>query len=306
MAGINWGWVILAIVFDILSYICQGWRWQVLLKPVGDISLLRTTQAVYVGLFANELLPMRFGELVRAYLVSQWVPVSFSSTFPSMVVERLMDGIWLAIAIGLTTIFVPFTKDLIEAGAVLGGIVLVATGLFIYIIFRKERTYAGETTVQPEGWMPLRFVTSFIARLATGLRQIGTSRPIHLAFLLSLAFLILQALAYWLIMWGYGLKLPFWVGFVVLLVVQLGTAIPNAPANVGTYQFFTVVGLRLFGVDKTLATGFSIVVFVLLTLPLWVIGYFALSRSGMTLSQIKMKISKQKGEGSPGIAKERN
>ena len=78
------------------------------------------------------------------------------------------------------------------------------------------------------------------------------------------------------------------------------------PPNVGTYQFFTVVGLRLFGVDKTLATGFSIVVFVLLTLPLWVIGYFALSRSGMTLSQIKMKISKQRGEGSPGIAKEKN
>jgi hypothetical protein len=77
-----------------------------------------------------------------------------------------------------------------------------------------------------------------------------------------------------------------------LLIVHLGTAIPNAPANVGTYQFFCVVGLTLFGVEKTLATGFSVVVFLLLTVPLWIIGFFALSRSGMTLSTIRNEINK--------------
>jgi len=76
--------------------------------------------------------------------------------------------------------------------------------------------------------------------------------------------------------------------------VHLGTAIPNAPANVGTYQFFTVVGLTLFGVEKTLASGFSVVVFVLLTAPLWVIGILALNRSGMTLTEIRNEINRLK------------
>jgi len=69
---------------------------------------------------------------------------------------------------------------------------------------------------------------------------------------------------------------------------------PNAPANVGTYQFFTVVGLTLFGVEKTLASGFSVVVFVLLTAPLWVIGILALNRSGMTLTEIRNEINRLK------------
>ncbi len=89
-----------------------------------------------------------------------------------------------------------------------------------------------------------------------------------------------------------GLDLSLWAGAVVLLVVHIGTAIPNAPSNVGTYQFFCVVGLELFGIDKTLATGFSVVVFIVLTIPLWVLGLLAVSRSGMTLSFIRSEIGK--------------
>ncbi|MFI5174362.1 MAG: hypothetical protein ACHQKY_05865, partial [Terriglobia bacterium] len=91
-----------------------------------------------------------------------------------------------------------------------------------------------------------------------------------------------------------GLRLPWWTGAVVFLIVHLGTALPNAPANVGTYQFFTVVGLTLFGVDKTLATGFSVVVFILLTVPLWILGFFALSQTGMTLRTIRSEIAKSR------------
>jgi uncharacterized membrane protein YbhN (UPF0104 family) len=110
----------------------------------------------------------------------------------------------------------------------------------------------------------------------------------------SLLFLLTQALALGLVMWVYGLRLPFWAGLVVLLVIHLGTAIPNAPANLGTYQFFCIVGLTLFGIDKTHATGFALVVFVVLTVPLWAIGFWALTSSGMTLAGIRTEIAKLK------------
>jgi len=104
--------------------------------------------------------------------------------------------------------------------------------------------------------------------------------------------MLLEALAFWFVMRAYGLGLSFWAGLVVFLIVHLGTALPNAPANVGTYQFFTVVGLTLFGVDKTVAGGFSIAVFVILTVPLWAIGLLALSRTGMTLHSLRAEIDR--------------
>jgi uncharacterized membrane protein YbhN (UPF0104 family) len=71
-----------------------------------------------------------------------------------------------------------------------------------------------------------------------------------LAGFASLLVLMAQALAMWLVMKSYGLPLSIWAGTAVLLIVHAGTAIPNAPANVGSYQFFCVLGLRLFGVAK--------------------------------------------------------
>jgi ABC-type branched-subunit amino acid transport system permease subunit len=80
----------------------------------------------------------------------------------------------------------------------------------------------------------------------------------------------------------------------VYVIVNLGAALSNAPANIGSYQFFTVLGLTLFGVDRTSATGFSLVVFTLLALPPMVISFLALSRSGMSLAAIREELQRPK------------
>jgi uncharacterized protein (TIRG00374 family) len=291
MTAIKWWWVALAILCDILGFVSQGFRWQLLLRPIGDVSVTQTTQAIYAGLFISEVLPMRFGELARAYLVSRWIPARFSSTIPSIIVERLFDGVWLALGIGLTAIFVPLPRDLVEAGDILGIIVLVFTGLFIYVVFRKRKALSEGVSEKPLVWKPIRLIMPFIGRMDDGLRNIGMSPLFYASFGISVFILVFQALAFWLAMLAYGLSAPFWVGAVVFLIVHLGTVIPNAPANVGTYQFFCVIGLTIFGIEKTLATGFSVVVFVLLTIPLWLIGFFALSRSGTTLYAIRGEVN---------------
>lgn len=288
MARIHWGWVGLALVCDVLTYLCQGWRWRLLLEPVGELSAWRTTQAVYAGLFTNEVLPMRFGELVRAYLASRWLAADFPAVIPSMMVERLLDGVWLAVGVGVTAMFVPVPRNLLEAGDALGAVMLVATGLFVYVVVRKEKELEAGSSAPGQGGKSR--AKAFILRLARGLREIGLAKAFGLAGGLSLVMMVLQALAFWLILRAYGLELSFWVGAAVYLIVHLGTAVPNAPANVGTYQFFTVVGLTLFGVDKTTAAGFSVAVFILLTAPLWIIGSLALSRSGTTLYALRTEI----------------
>jgi hypothetical protein len=72
----------------------------------------------------------------------------------------------------------------------------------------------------------------------------------------------------------------------------LGIAIPNTPSNVGTYQFFVVVGLTLFEIDKTTASGFSVVAFIVLTIPLWILGFIAITHTGMRLRDIQNEISR--------------
>lgn len=294
LAGINWRWVALAMVCDLAAYIVQGVRLQLLLEPVGKISLLQATQAIYAGLFTNEILPMRPGEFVRSYLASRWMRVSFVATLPSIILERLFDGVWMAMSIGLAAMFAPLPEYLIEAGEVFGAIIAVVVALFIYLVLRRPRPRGNERRTDHGllTWKPLRAGAGLFKRLGDGLREASRTKEFYLAFVLSLLFLALQMVTLWLIMLGYGLRLSIWVGVAVYVIVGLGTALPNTPANVGSYQFFTVLGLTLFGVDKTSATGFSLVAFALLSLPLLIIGFLAFSRSEMTLASLREELQR--------------
>jgi glycosyltransferase 2 family protein len=291
MSNIDWKWAIIAVIFDILSYICQGVRWKYLLRNIGNLSWIKTTQAIYAGLFTNEIFPMRLGEFVRAYLVTRWLSINFISAVPSMAVERLFDAIWLAIAIGLVSLFVPLPEEILRAADVLGAVVITLTIIFIVILFWKGKSFEKLTGRKYTVWKPLNILLSFIGKIIAGIKDIEISRYFYLSLFFSFMILLMQAVAFWLVMISYGIRLSFWIGAVVLLIVHFGTAIPNAPSNIGTYQLFTVLGLSIFGVDKTTAAGFSLAVFVILTVPLWLIGLFAINRTGLTLKNIREEIN---------------
>lgn len=314
VAAMNPYWVVAAIICDVLSYLCQGLRWRLLLRPFASISVLRATQAIYAGLFVNEMLPMKLGELVRAFLVSRWMSVKLGSVAASILVERLCDGLWLALGIALTISLVPLPRHLVEAGDVFWVGILVVLFLFALLACNGRRsspnistdldrdidaasgahiTDSGEAHASFTLWGKLsNTVVTLVRRLSLELHVIGWTRGMLLAFVLSLVMLLLQGASFWLVMLAYGLREPFAVGIAVFLIVHLGTALPSAPANIGTYQFFTVLGLTLFGADKTSAAGFSIVVFAVLSAPLWAIGFWSFGRSGLTLIGIRTELSK--------------
>jgi glycosyltransferase 2 family protein len=295
IAAINWWWVAGAVVLDIFSYACQGIRWRLLLHPIGRISTFQATQAIYAGLFVNEILPMRLGEILRIYLISCWASARFAAVVPSILVERFFDAIWLAFALGITVFAVPLPKYLINSEEILGFIVLAATIFFTYLVFHKKGAGAAKAGNAGHYWRPIRWISSLLDKIAGGIREIGQSRFFYSSFGISLFLLLGQILSYWFIMQAYGLKLSFWHGAAVFLIVHIGTAIPSAPSNVGTYQFFTVVGLTLFGVNKTLATSFSVVVFLILTIPLWFIGLLVFGRLGLSLKKLRTEISSLSG-----------
>ena len=80
---LDWRWVAAAAVADVLVYVIQGWRWSLLLHPIGNASTWSSVRAIYVGLFANEVLPLRAGELIRCFLQARWSNIPTSVTLAS-------------------------------------------------------------------------------------------------------------------------------------------------------------------------------------------------------------------------------
>jgi glycosyltransferase 2 family protein len=292
MTDIRWIWVAPALLFDIFSYVSQGWRWQLLLKPQGNLSILRSTQAIYAGLFINEILPMRLGEIARAFLVARWMEKDFTAILPSMAVERLQDAVWLVVSFGLAAIFVPLPENLLRVADILGMLTFLAVIVFVLLVTHRPKKIPDIASTSTISAGIRSSLSRLMGTFTRGFRQIGLSPAMYGSLFISFLLLLFQALAYWILMPACGLKTPFWTGMVIFLIVHVGTAIPNAPANIGSYQFFTVLGLTLFGEDKTAATAFSLVAFFLLTFPLWFIGFLALSQSGSSLKTLRQEIDR--------------
>jgi uncharacterized protein (TIRG00374 family) len=277
--SLDWRWVLMGVATDLLVYVAHAYRWNTLLGPIARLRLWRTVQAIYIGLFANEILPLRTGELIRCYLLGHWNDLRLSLAFASAAVERLFDGFWMFTAFLITAGFVHgIPTDLIILVQILGVLLLLGALALLWILRHKQEAHA----VFSES----RWAATF-RHIVEGLHLMGNFRTLSLTWLLSLLYLVLQIVSVYALMKAYGLDLSIWVAGGVLAIVRFATVVPNAPGNVGLFQAACVLALGLFDVEKNDAKTFSFIMFFALTLPLLIGGAIATARSGLNLGELK-------------------
>ncbi len=293
LADVSWRWVALGIAFDVASYVVQALRWKLLLAPFGRVKMRDATRAVFAGLFANLIFPLRPGELLRSYLVSKAEDIGFVSVVGSVLVERLIDLVVTTAGLAVMLLIVSAPARFRHGASALGVVTLVLLGLFIAMILYIELRFGGDPRRMSGGKrVPGKLMSALI-----GLHAMGTSPSFYPAVFTSLLMPFCQVLALWALMRSYGWGLPFLPAVVVvLLVINLGVSLPNAPANVGSYQFFCVLGLNIFEVEKNTATGFSFFAFFVLTIPFLFLGFYAVIRSGLSMRSMREQMSRLPSE----------
>jgi uncharacterized protein (TIRG00374 family) len=289
LRSLDYRWVLLAVVADLAVYVAHGWRWITLLGPVSRLSLWRTVQSIYIGLFANELLPLRTGEVIRCYLLAHWNDLRLSLTFASAAVERIIDGIWILVAFLLTASFVRGIPPKVTLGVrALAVLLVLCVGALFWIVRRKHHVHAAFS----EGrWS----VT--VRHIVEGLHLMGNPRTLGLTAAISLLYFALEVLVVFALMRAYGLDLSFWVAGGVLTILRLSTVVPNAPGNLGVINFACVVALSLFEVEKTDAKTFSIIYSVASTMPHLIGGAIATALTGLNIGELRDRARERAADG---------
>lgn len=286
-ANVDWKWVVVGMACDVFSYGVQALRWKFLLSPFGKVRLSRSIRAVYSGLFANIILPLRPGEFLRSYVLADSEDIKLTRVLGSVGVERFVDLVVATAALAIVSLLVELPRRFQRVADILGIVTLILLAIAGVLILYLEIKLGN--TPQPEAGR--RHLPGRAMAVLTDLHAMGTAPSFYAAVLTSVLIPFFQVLGIWAMMRSYGLELSFLAAVVVLLIINLGVSLPNAPANVGAYQFFCVLGLSVFQIEKTTATGFSIFAFLALTLPLVFLGFAALLRSGLSLRSMREKVS---------------
>lgn len=134
--GMNWWWMLLSLLFGVMSHVIRGWRWQQTLEPLGAFPRRSDcVNAIFVSYAANLVIP-RVGEVSRCGILSKYDNVSFSKSLGTVVTERLVDSLCVLLITAITImlqlpIFQSFFK---ETGTDIGSIIHLFSSIQFYII----------------------------------------------------------------------------------------------------------------------------------------------------------------------------
>ena len=272
---LDWRWIAIGVGAELATYVIQGWRWSLLLQPVGKAQVGASTRAIFVGLFANEVLPLRAGELVRCFLLTQWSEIPISVTLASALIERIFDGVLLLVGVFYSLRYIhhfPLSRGqgraigLVTDGAVFLALVIVICGAILAIaMYWREQALDALLDGPLFSWAHV-----FIEDL----HRIGHSGYLYASFAMSIPHLLLQVIPIFAVMQAYGLDEASWRGAAALMVLlRLRAVAPQAPGNVGLFQVISTLGLTLFGVQQAMARRFTLILWGVITLPLLLVGF---------------------------------
>lgn len=305
LAAANYIYLIPAVAVYFIGVLFRARRWQFLLNPMRRVPVRRLYPVVVIGYTANNLLPMRLGELVRSYYLARQENFSASSALGSVAVERVFDGLTLIALVAVTAPWLlvlgefDWTAGISQTAAVaLAAVVVLAFGglLVVFTLLASWPGFAAtvERLLRLIPGKPGRLALSFFASFVSALGILNSPRK-HLALIaLSLPIWICEFLVYLLVSYSFDLASHFGSYGVYLLAIglltatsNLATGIPSAIGGIGPFEVVAQQTLAALGVAVGVAVDYALVVhLVALWLPVNVVGLTILWRQNLNLRQL--------------------
>ena len=290
----EYAYVVPAAAMYLVSLFFRSLRWRLLLMHMKRVPVGRLYPVVVVGYMANNLLPMRMGELVRTHFVGEREGVSKTAALMTIFVERTFDALTLLLFIAATALFVPLGGlaqgfeeraglpwPLLAAGMTVPFIGAFGALLLLAHLPDRARAVAGAAV----RLAPQRLGTRLLGlaeMLLHGLSPLRNPGTVARLLVLSAPIWLFEAALFYLIGLSFGMEEMYGSAVematamvLVTAIANIGSSVPAAPGGLGLFELVareTLVLLPLGSVDRALAGGFAALVHAVLILPMIVLG----------------------------------
>ena len=288
LSRVDWRLLPLALVLLYTGIVIRAYRWRVLLRPVCDIPTREVFPVMIVGYAANNVLPLRAGELVRAWVLGQRYGVRKTAALATIAVERLFDGVTMLLFVGGAAIVVGLNAELQHVALVAAAVFAVAiTGLVILLVGGTVRDRLLGLVLGP---LPDRLAAR-VERMAesflAGLGVLSRRRDLALVAITSVIAWGFEASMYWTVAQAFGNPLAGAVtpvpALLVTAIANLATLVPSGPGYVGTFEAGVLLAVNgALGIGRGLALSYAVLLHVLLWLPVTIWGAVEWWRLGLS------------------------
>jgi len=276
-------YILLGLLVIGVTMVAKAWRWQHLYHPRAEAPPLSDLfWALSLGQLVNAAVPFfRLGELARVYDLGQQTNSSKARALGTLVVEKVLDMLLLALLLFLLLPFLVIPAFVADSGLVLAILAALAFLLLFLVAYQTEIVVRLARAVLQRFPGPLR--RRFTPLVVSGLEGLSALRnPMAtLRLLLDSALIALLSVLTPLVLFP-ALNLPLNPAAAATIHIGLtvGTLPPSTPAKVGIFEFLVVFMLnRFFAIeDGAVALAYALVFHLVVVLPQLLLGGIALAR----------------------------
>jgi uncharacterized protein (TIRG00374 family) len=290
---VNLWYLIPAILLYFLGLFVRAFRWSILLRPIARLSARELLPINAVGLMANNVLPLRTGELVRAYALSQRSQVSKSASLATIAVERIFDGMTMLLFIAGSMAFVSLTSQLRHVAIL--ALALFTIALIVVVVLAHGGATRDRFLQIVFGYLP-GTMNARVARMAgsfiDGLGVFKDGRSLAAVAATSVLAWTLEASVYWTTAQAFGGSIAEAMGvaetFLTTGIANLATLVPSSPGYVGPFEAAVILVLAgALDLSRELALSYAILIHALLYFPVTIWGAIEWSRLHLSMRQMQ-------------------
>ncbi len=269
-------WVLPSLVAYFIGVYLRSARWRYLLRSVSDVPTRSLFPVVVIGYLANNVLPLRAGELVRSYALSVRFGVRKTTALATIAVERLFDGLTMLLFMLIASLSISVTGRLqivtLSASAIFG---VILTVLVLFVAIPGLREWSVRMVVR---WLPGRVgprVEEMALAFFSGLGILRQRSDLARVGGLSVLAWLCEASMYLLIAQGFDLNISPLAVLMVTAAANLATLVPSSPGYVGPFEWgVSLVLVGALGKTEELALSYAIAVHAALYFPVVLLGLF--------------------------------
>ena len=297
----DWTFTLAALPFLALSMWLRAVRWRYLLMPYRPLGLHSLFGAVMIGFMSLNVLPLRLGEFVRAYVLGRREALPFTGVFATVVVERIFDGFTVLLMLIGSMFLLPFTLDpailrWVHAFSYLAVAIYFTAIVFVVLVKWRTNFLLGITSLLLGRFPALaERIERLVHAFAQGLECLRSGRLFLIIAISSIGVWLAAAASYGVLLFGFqgpnGHSLALTVGPVGVLfllgAIALGVMIPSCPGFVGTFEMAAIAALTALGAERPIAETYAVIAHAVNYLPITLTGIFYLYIQGFSLRQIR-------------------
>src|SRR5688572_18254596 len=278
-----------------VALVIRCWRWSVLMRPVAPLGPWRLFPYAIIGYMANNLLPARAGEVVRAYVTGEREHVSRMGTFGTIAVERLFDGCILVMMLLIAGFTVGFEDGRLRTIAAASSVLFLIAFIAFFALTQSE-----DRAKRLTHWF-LRFLPERLEHQAehiadgfvNGLRSVHDWRTFTTVLLLSAAAWTVEAGAYAVIGLGFDLGVNFGHYCLLLAAANLAIIIPTFLGGTGPFEWAARLVLVGAGVSEGLASAYAVISHAVIFVPTTILGLILLWSFGISFRKVTQVADEQ-------------